>query len=432
MNDWKTLTKNDLEQLQAELQQRYDAMKARGLALDMTRGKPSPEQLDLANDMLTLPGPDDYKTANGTDARNYGGVDGIPEAKALFAEYMGVSPDEIIIGGNASLTIMHDCVVRALTHGVPVRDANGNLSTSKPWIQGKPKFLCPVPGYDRHFAVCAHFGIEMIPVPLNDDGPDMNEVERLAGADADIKGIWCVPKYSNPTGIVYSDAAVDRFASMKTAAPDFRIVWDNAYAEHHLGDGPAPLKNLLDACKDAGNGERVWMIGSTSKISFAGAGLAFLAASEANIADAKQHLAIQTIGPDKVNQLRHIRFFGDMNGLRAHMDKHALILKPKFDTVLNIFETQLSGADIAEWTRPEGGYFISLDTMPGCASEVVRLAGEAGVKLTKAGATFPYGKDPEDRNIRIAPSLPSVEEITAAMEVVAVCVKLVSAQKLLP
>ncbi len=337
MADFSQLSPSERESLLAELTKRYDEFKSRGLKLDMTRGKPAPEQLDLAAGMLDLPGKDSFKSRDGVDTRNYGGLDGIAEAKEFFAEFLEAEPAQIIVGGNASLTIMHDTVVRALLFGVPGGDG--------PWSGSKPKFLCPVPGYDRHFAICEHFGIEMISVDTDENGPLMDQVEKLVAEDASIKGIWCVPKYSNPTGIVYSDEVVDRLAKMKTAAGDFRIFWDNAYAYHHLGklDG---LKNILKACADAGHADRALVFGSTSKISFAGAGLSAMAASEANIADAIKHLGKQTIGPDKVNQLRHLQFFKNMDGLRAHMDKHAAILKPKFDAVLEIFRAELGDAGI--------------------------------------------------------------------------------------
>ena len=422
MSDITKLNAEELAKLRAELQLRYDEVKARGLNLDMTRGKPAPEQLDLAGDMLALPGTGAYRTANGTDARNYGGLDGIPEAKKLFAAYMECKEEELIVGGNSSLNMMYDSMTRALQQGVP--------GGRGPWNQeGKIKFLCPSPGYDRHFAVCEHLGIEMIVIDMKDDGPDMDSVEK-AVQDPAVKGVWCVPKYSNPTGCVYSDSVVDRFARMKTAAPDFRIFWDNAYAAHHLGGGSAPLKNILRACEEAGNPDRALVFGSTSKISFAGSGVALLASSRANIESALKTLSFQTIGPDKLNQLRHVLFFKDTAGIAAHMDKHAAIIKPKFDLVNEILERDLGGRGAARWTKPQGGYFVSLDLLDGCASRAGALAGEAGVKFTKAGATFPYGKDPRDVNIRIAPTLPSLEEIKDAMEVLTLCVQLATAEKL--
>jgi DNA-binding transcriptional MocR family regulator len=400
----------------------YAAVKERGLKLDMTRGKPSNEQLDLANGLLTALGAGDYKALDGTDTRNYGGLDGLPEMKALFAELLETSPANVIIGGASSLTMMHDAVVRALLHGVP--DGAG------PWSKSKIKFLCPAPGYDRHFAICQHHGIEMIPVGLDANGPDMAAVEQLVAADPSIKGMWCVPKYSNPTGETYSAEVVQRLAAMKTAAPDFRLFWDNAYAVHDLFDTTDPLLEIIAACAKAGNPNRALEFASTSKISFAGAGVAALATSPANVADTKKHLGIQSIGPDKVNQLRHVRFFKDAAGVKAHMQRHAELLRPKFDAVTRIFERELGGSGLASWTKPRGGYFVSLDTLDGCAGEVVRLADDAGVKLTPAGATFPLGKDPHNRNIRVAPSLPPAAQVETAMEVVALCVKLASARKL--
>ena len=405
-----------------ELEQRYAAFKAQGLKLDMTRGKPSSEQLDLASKLTVVLSETDYKGSDGSDARNYGGLDGLPEMKALFAELLGAPSAQVVVGGASSLTLMHDTVVRALLHGVP--------GGKGPWSREKVKFLCPSPGYDRHFAICEHHGIEMLTVALNDDGPDLNEVERLVASDPTIKGMWCVPKYSNPTGTTYSDSVVKRLAAMKTAAPDFRLFWDNAYAVHDLYPEGDKLANVLSASAEAGNPDRALVFGSTSKISFAGAGVAALASSPANIADIKRHLGIQTIGPDKLNQLRHVRFFKDYAGLLSHMQRHAELLRPKFEAVTEAFEKGLGGKGIASWTKPRGGYFISLDTLDGCASEVVRLADAAGVKLTAAGATFPNGKDPRDRNIRIAPSMPPLAQVKSAMEVVTLCVLLASLKKL--
>jgi DNA-binding transcriptional MocR family regulator len=419
----RTLSAQSLTQLRSQLEARYEAFKAQGLKLDMTRGKPANAQLDLAQGLLALPGEKDFSAADGTDSRNYGGLDGLPEMKAIFAELLNAPAAQVIIGGNSSLTMMHDTVVRALTHGVP--------GSSTPWAkQNKVKFLCPSPGYDRHFAICEHFGIEMVVVELTKDGPNLDQVEELVQSDAAVKGMWCVPKYSNPTGTTYSDETVERLAKMKTAAADFRIIWDNAYAVHHLYAEGDPLRDILEASQRAGNANRPLVFASTSKISFAGAGIAAMAASPANIADAKKHLGLQTIGPDKVNQLRHVRFFKDFAGINAHMQRHAEILRPKFEAVTQIFERELGGKGIASWTKPRGGYFISLDTLDGCAAEVVRLANDAGVKLTNAGATFPYGKDPRDKNIRIAPSLPPLAQIHQAMEVVAVAVALASVKKL--
>lgn len=422
--EYQTQDDGFLIKSQSGLWERYEKFKAEKLKLDMSRGKPCPEQLDLAKGLITCLGEDDFLANDGTDCRNYGGVDGIKEARELLAPILGADPREVIVSGNSSLALMYDLIVRALVIGVP----GGSLPWGK---QPKVKFLCPSPGYDRHFAICNRLGIEMITIELEETGPNMDQVERLVAEDESIKGIWCVPKYSNPTGITFSDEVVDRFAKMKTKAPDFRIFWDNAYAVHHLAEQPDHLKNILNACKEAGNPERVFLFSSTSKISFAGAGLSIMAASEINIDWIKKQIIIQTIGPDKLNQLRHVRFFRDFAGIEAQMKKHATILKPKFDQVLETFELELGGKKIAEWTKPNGGYFISLNTLDGCAKKVVALAAEAGVVLTGAGATYPYGNDPFDRNIRIAPSFPPLGELKKAMEIVAVCIQLASVDKLL-
>jgi DNA-binding transcriptional MocR family regulator len=347
------------------------------------------------------------------------------EAKKLFAEILEVSPDEIIVGGNASLNMMYDMVAHAMTHGV--------AGSEVPWGKlPKVKFLCPSPGYDRHFAICEFFNIEMITIPMKADGPDMDMVEKLAGEDEYIKGIWCVPKYSNPGGVTYSDEVVDRFAKMNTKATDFRIFWDNAYVVHHLYEEKQDsLKNILTACKQAGNPDRVFIFTSTSKITFPGAGVAVMAGSENNLKHTRKRLAKQNIGPDKLNQLRHVRFLKDLNNINLHMKKHAEIIRPKFKVVLDKLEKELGGKNIAWWSKPNGGYFISLNTMEGCAKKVVDKAAEAGVKLTSAGATFPYGKDPNDSNIRIAPSFPSLSELQKAIELVCICIQLVSVEKLL-
>jgi DNA-binding transcriptional MocR family regulator len=424
MTDFQSLSPEDLQGKKSELQNRYDEFKARNITLDMTRGKPCSEQLDLALDMLECVKGEDFKSENGTDCRNYGGLDGIPEAKALFADYMGVSTDEIIIGASSSLNLMHDTFMRAMVKGV--------TPDSAPWMQQPAvKFLCPSPGYDRHFFICEYLGIEMISVEMNADGPDMDTVEDLVKKDESIKGIWCVPKYSNPTGIVYSDDVVDRLATMAVKAPDFRIFWDNAYAVHYLADGPAALKNILSACNDAGNPDRVLMFGSTSKISFAGSGIAMMAASKANTERAKSQMTVQTIGPDKLNQLRHVKFFKNMVGIEAHMQRHADILKPKFDAVDQLLEKALAGKNIAQWSKPTGGYFVSLDTLDGSAAAIIKMASDAGVKLTPAGSTYPLKKDPLDRNIRLAPSFPPMDDIQQAMELVGICVQLVSIDRIL-
>ena len=404
------------------LKDRFDDLKRRNRQIDMTRGKPAPEQLDLSDAMLTVVGPGECLGEDGTDYRNYGLGTGIPEAKEFFAAFMEVQPDEIVVGGNSSLNLMYDAMVGAVLFGLPGGEG--------PWKdQGRVKFLCPVPGYDRHFAVCERLGIEMIPVEMGDDGPDMAAVETLVADDPAVKGIWCVPKYSNPTGIVYSDATVDRLAAMSAAAPDFRIFWDNAYAFHHLGDGPTRVKNILETCKAAGCPDRPILFGSTSKVTFAGSGVAVLAGSPATIADATRKMAIATIGPDKINQLRHVRYFRDLDGLKAQMDRQAAIIAPKFAAVDAALTRNLAGKDLATWTKPKGGYFVSVDVVDGCAAETVRLAGEAGVKLTPAGATFPYGRDPRDRNIRLAPTMPSVDEIEYAIDVFCASLELAAARK---
>lgn len=423
--DITKLSREELRKRLSELEKEYEQFRAKGLKLDMSRGKPCKEQLDLSVEMLAYPYRDRiFKTASCADIRNYGLVDGLPEAKELFAQILGVSAAEVIVGNNSSLSMMYDSISRAMTFGV--------YGSPAPWGRlPKVKFLCPSPGYDRHFAICELFGIEMITIDMKDDGPDMDTVERLASEDDSIKGIWCTPKYSNPTGNTYSDDVVERLASMHTAAKDFRIFWDNAYVVHHLTDKPDSLKNILEACKKAGNPDRVFMFASTSKITFPGSGVAAMAASENNIDLIKKQLGIRTIGPDKINQLRHVMFFRDLAGIEEHMKKHAAILKPKFDMVNSILESRLGGKNIASWSKPNGGYFISFDTLPGCASAVVKMAGEAGVVFTPAGATYPYGKDPQDRNIRIAPTLPPIGELKTAMELMCICVEIVSIRKLL-
>ncbi len=404
-----------LDALRAE----YESFRARGLALDMTRGKPCNEQLDLSLGLLDCTGRD-FRAADGTDCRNYGVLEGLPEARALFAELFEVQPTEVIVGGNSSLALMHDVIVQALLKGTTGGPA---------WHGQRPKFLCPSPGYDRHFAICERYGIEMLPVAMGPDGPDMDEVERLVAADAQIKGMWCVPRYSNPGGVVYSRDVVERLAAMRTAAADFRILWDNAYAVHHLVDAPPALANLLAACAAAGSPDRAIAFTSTSKISFAGAGVGALAASAANVRHILAGMSIQTIGSDKLAQLRHVRFFKDAAGVTAHMRKHAAILKPKFDAVTTLLSQRLGGKDIATWSDPKGGYFVSLDTPDGCAAKVVGMADAAGVKLTKAGATYPLGKDPRDRNIRLAPSFPPLEQVRQAMELVTICVEIAALEQ---
>lgn len=419
------MTKEQLSAEKQKLEKEYDAYKAKGLKLDMSRGKPAPEQLNLSLDMLLHCLDGNYKSSNGIDCRNYGVLDGIPEAKALFTEMLGVNNDEIIVGGNSSLQLMYDTLIRAMQLGV--------LGSEKPWCKyDSVKFICPAPGYDRHFAICEALGIEMIPVDYKEDGPDMDEVERLAASDESIKGIWCVPMYSNPTGITYSDEVVKRFAALKPAAKDFRIFWDNAYCVHHLSDTDRDhLLNIIDECKKAGNPDLVLEFTSTSKISFPGGGLAVIAASKANIDFIKSQMTYQTIGFDKLNQLRHAKYFKDFNGIQEHMRHHAAIIQPKFNVVLYALDKEIAPLGIGSWKKPKGGYFISFNSLDGCAKRIVSLAKEAGVVMTGAGATYPYGKDPHDCNIRIAPTFPSVEELSTAMEIFCVCVKLASVEKLL-
>jgi aspartate/methionine/tyrosine aminotransferase len=423
MADFRELNEQERRKIKEELRQRYREFQDRRITLDMTRGKPCTEQLDLALGMLEGETGKAYLSRDGLDCRNYGGLDGIPAAKTLFSDYMQVEPEELILGGNSSLNMMHDTILRAMVKGM--------MDGAPPWGKlPKVKFLCPSPGYDRHFFVCEYLGIEMIPVDMQADGPVMSQIEERVADDESIKGIWCVPKYSNPTGAVYSDEVVDRLAAMHTKAVDFRIFWDNAYAVHHLVGTPPPLKNILNTCKQAGNPERVFMFASTSKISFAGAGIAIMAGSQKNMKWVKNQMAFQTIGPDKMNQLRHVLFFKNVAGIEAHMKKHADILKPKFDAVQSILIKELADKKIANWSKPQGGYFVSIDTLEGGASAVIKMAAEAGVKLTPAGSAYPYKKDPLDRNIRIAPSFPPLEDIQAAMELVAVCIQLVSMDKL--
>lgn len=423
--DFTKLNNDELKGKLAFLNEKYEGFIAKKLKLDMSRGRPGADQLDLSLEMLNFPNANDScKTAEGTDTRNYGLVDGIPEAKELFSKLLEVTPKEIIIGDNSSLSMMYDAIDRAMNFGV--------LGSKQPWNKlPKVKFICPSPGYDRHFAITELFNIEMIVVDMNSDGPDMDTIETLVSEDDSIKGIWCTPKYSNPDGITYSDEIVDRLANMKTAANDFRIFWDNAYIVHHLTSRPDHLKNILEACKAAGNPDRVFIFASTSKITFPGAGIAMIAGSENNIVHIRKFLSIKTIGPDKLNQLRHVRYLKDLDGINEHMKKHAAILKPKFDMVLNILESELGDKNISDWNKPNGGYFISFNTLPGCAAATVKMAADAGVIMTPAGATYPYGKDPQDRNIRIAPTLPPVAELKMAMELLCICVQIVSIKKLL-
>lgn len=413
-----------LEELKKELAAQYESYKARNLKLDMSRGKPAPDQLNLSIEMLTHCLDGDYQSENGIDCRNYGVLDGIPEAKALMRPLLGVSDDEIIVGGNSSLQLMYDTIARAMLLGV--------LGGDKPWCKNeKVKFLCPAPGYDRHFAICESIGIEMITVPYLEDGPDMDLVEKYVSEDEEIKGIWCVPMYSNPTGISYSDEVVRRFANLKPKAKDFRIFWDNAYCVHHLTDTPDSILNILDECKKAGNPDMVLMFTSTSKISFPGGGLACMGASKANIEFVKSQMTYQTIGYDKLNQLRHAKFFKDFDGITAHMEKHKAIIAPKFRIVLDMLNKEIAPCGIAKWHNPNGGYFVSFTGMEGTAKRIVALCKEAGVVLTGAGATYPYGNDPEDSNIRIAPTFPTCDELQTAMEIFCISAKLAAVEKLL-
>ena len=421
---YSDMSVEELQALLAKLNQEYEEMKALGLTLDMSRGKPSSTQLDVSNDMMDVFNSEsDFKTEDGIDCRNYGNLEGIPQARKLMGDLLGVPAENVYVCGNASLNIMYDCVARAMSFGI---------MGSTPWCKlPKVKFLCPVPGYDRHFKITELFGIEMINIPMTSEGPDMNMVEKLVSSDSSIKGIWCVPKYSNPQGVVYSDETVRRFANLKPAAKDFRIFWDNAYIVHHIYDDSIEIPEILSECAKAGNPDLVYEFCSTSKITFAGGGISALATSVDNLNWIKKSLTIQTISYDKLNQLRHVRYFKDAQGIKAHMAKHADFLRPKFDAVLDIFDKELGDTGVAEWMKPMGGYFISVETMEGCAKAVVAKCKEAGVVLTGAGATFPYGIDTKDSNIRIAPSYPTPEELSQAAKLFALCVKLVSVTKLL-
>ena len=415
-------TDTDLASALDSLEQAYAALQQRALSLDLTRGKPGTGQLELSSALDgILAG--DYRAADGTDVRNYGGLEGLPEARALFGEVLGVPAEEILIGGNASLTLMYNVVDYALTVGLK--------GPESAWGNSDPvKFICPAPGYDRHFAICEHLGIEMLSVPMLDTGPDMDHVESLLAGDDSIRGIWCVPRFSNPTGCVYSDATVERIAALpRIAGEHFLIMWDNAYAVHTLDDDAPALASLRAACERQATLDNAFQFGSTSKITYAGAGVSFMASSPTNLRAYKQHLGIQTIGPDKVNQLRHVRFLRDADTLAEHMRAHRALIKPRFEQALKTLEAELAGTGMGRWLAPRGGYFISFDTLPGLATEVVGLAADIGVKLTPAGATFPYGKDPEDTNIRLAPTFPSLEDVTAAAEAFTVCVKLATVRQ---
>lgn len=424
MKAYKDMSKDELLTLKAALDEEYKTLEGKGLNLNMARGKPGFSQLALSMPMLdVINSSSDMRTVLGNDTRNYGDLDGIGECRKLMADMMSVQKDNVIVCGNSSLNIMYDTMARSMTHGV-----NG----STPWSKlDHVRFLCPVPGYDRHFKMTEFFGIEMINIPLHDDGPDMDLVEKYVNNDPSVKGIWCVPKYSNPTGISYSDETVKRFASLKPAAEDFRIYWDNAYCIHHLYDEiQDEILNILDECEKAGNPNMVYIFSSTSKISFPGSGISAIAASLENIENIKKQMSIQTIGHDKINQLRHSRFFGNIEGLQKHMKRHAELLRPKFEAVLDTLENELAGLEIGNWIKPRGGYFISFNSLPGCAKEIVAKCKHLGVVLTDAGATFPYGKDPEDSNIRIAPTFPTPEEMEQAAKVFVLCVKLTSIEKM--
>jgi len=425
MTSYTQTATEELKEHLASLKSVYKEYQGMNLQLNMARGKPSNDQLDLSMGMMDiLSSEDDLTCEDGTDCRNYGVLDGIGEAKQLLGDMMEVPAENIIIYGNSSLNVMYDTVSRSMTHGVM-----GNT----PWCKlDRVKFLCPVPGYDRHFAITQYFGIDMIPIPMTEEGPDMDLVEKYVSEDETVKGIWCVPKYSNPQGYSYSDETVRRFANLKPKAKDFRIYWDNAYTIHHLYDDDQDvLLEILDECRKAGSPDMVYKFASTSKISFPGSGIAAIATSLNNLTDIKKQLGMQTIGHDKVNQLRHVRFFGDMNGMTEHMRKHADILRPKFETVIEILERELGGLGIGSWTKPKGGYFISFDSLPGCAKEIVARCKKAGVVMTGAGATYPYGIDPQDSNIRIAPSYPPLADLKVATELFSLCVKIVSIQKIL-
>jgi len=423
MPQLSALSVEDLRSYHSQIRQRYDAFAGRGVKLNLTRGKPSPAQLDLSNALLSLPGAADYMSGT-IDTRNYGELVGLPELRAVLAPVFGVTPDRLIVGENASLSLMHDSVAFSML--------KGNCDSERPWSkEARIAFLCPVPGYDRHFSICQEFGIEMIPVPMNEDGPDMDVVEKLVAADPQIRGMWCVPKYSNPTGAVYSNATIERLAKMKTAARDFRLFWDNAYAVHHLTPERIEIANIDEACIKHGNPNRAFIYGSTSKVTFAGAGVGVFGGSKDNVAWYLKRIEKRTIGGDKVNQLRHLRLLKNSDGIAALMDRHRVILAPKFDKVLDTLDEHLGNSGVARWTRPKGGYFISLDVLDGCARHVVKLAKEAGVELTPAGATHPLGNDPHDRTIRIAPSFPDLPEVAQAAEGVVLAVLLAATEKLL-
>lgn len=415
------LSPEELTALHTELTGAYDALVAKGLKLDLTRGKPSPEQLDLSNALLSLPGENHVRDASGTDVRNYGGGQGLLELREIFAPLLNVPVEQLVAGDNASLAVMHDSIVFSLLLGT--------VGSPEPWSRGPVKFLCPVPGYDRHFAICEQYGIEMVPVPLGPEGPDLDVVRSLVAVDPSVKGIWVVPTYANPNGAVYSERVTRALVEMPTAAPDFRIFWDNAYAVHHLTEVETPALDVLGMAAAAGNPDRVFLFASTSKITFAGAGVSFFASSPANVAWYLGRLGKRTIGPDKVNHLRHAMLLGSADGVRALMRAHATIIAPKFELVSKILTERLGEYQVAEWTDPDGGYFISLDVADGTATRVVALAKQAGIAMTGAGAAFPYGRDPRDRNIRIAPTMPSTTDVAAAIDGLVTCVLLAGVEQ---
>ncbi len=424
MKSYGSMSRDELLSLRQDLEQSYESAKAKGQKLDMSRGKPSASQLDLGMAILDAANSSrPVVSEDGTDCRNYGQPDGLKEARKLMADMIGVPAENVIVGGNSSLSIMYDMVSRSMTHGV---------MGSTPWCRlDKVRFLCPVPGYDRHFAITEHFGIEMINIPMDMSGPDMSQVEKYVSEDASVKGIWCIPQYSNPQGISYSDETVRRFAALNPAAADFRIYWDNAYVAHHIyEEDQDAILDILGECEKAGHPDMVYEFCSTSKISFAGAGICAVASSQANLDDIRKSLSLQTIGPDKINQLRHVRYFKDLAGIQAHMKKHAASIRPKFQAVLETLEKELSGLEIGTWVKPKGGYFISFAALPGCAKAIISLCKEAGVTLTGAGATYPYKNDPDDSNIRIAPTFPTEEELKQATDLFVLCVKLASIRKL--
>jgi DNA-binding transcriptional MocR family regulator len=422
VNKVTELKQEELRALRTHVSAEYEASRARGLALDMTRGKPSSEQLDLANDLLALPGSSDYFAKAGDDTRNYGLLQGLPELRGLFSKTIGAPIDRIAATDNSSLALMHDCIVWAILKGVP--------GSAAPWSEAPtPTFICPVPGYDRHFAICEEFGIRMLTVPMTGHGPDMDAVEGLV-ADPTVKGMWCVPKYSNPTGEIYSDETVQRLASMQTGAPDFRLFWDNAYAIHHLTERRHEIANILDLCEKANHPDRPFVFASTSKVTLAGAGISFFASSAANLRWYLARAGKRTIGPDKLNQLRHVRFLKDQEGLDRHMDAHRALLRPKFDAVISALESRLAGTGAADWTKPEGGYFVSVDVLEGTAKTVVDLTRKVGLALTPAGATWPYKRDPQDRTLRLAPTFPPLQDVRDASEGIAICILLAAIEKL--